>query len=547
MAGQHTHISDFLVIGSGIAGMSFALEAAEHGSVTVLTKHHLSDSASAVAQGGIAAVLGEQDTLESHVRDTLRAGAGLCREDVVRITVSEGPERVRELERLGVVFSHRDEEHGGGLDLGREGGHSRRRIAHVADSTGRSVMDALVSRAREHAAIRLERESMAVDLIVASRFGGDERCIGCYTLDERTGQVHTYLASCTLLATGGTGKVYLYTSNPDVASGDGVAMGFRAGAMVANMEFFQFHPTCLYHPRAKSFLISEALRGEGAWLTLIDGTRFMPGYHDDAELAPRDVVARAIDVELKRTGDDHVFLDISHRDPHFIRGRFPYIHEQCLRWGLDITTQPIPVVPAAHYLVGGLWTDTDARTTLRGLWAAGECACTGLHGANRLASNSLLEGLVFSRRAAASAASMLKDLPLEGIAVPPWDPGSATLSDEEVVVTQDWDEIRRFMWNYVGIVRSDKRLERAKRRLQLIEEEIRDYYWDYHVTRDLLELRNLATVAGLIIESAMFRRESRGLHFTADCPEARDEWVGETLMGFGVEPRLQRFDPRGDS
>jgi L-aspartate oxidase len=541
MAGSTTYRSDFLVIGSGIAGLGFALEAARRGTVTVLTKRDVDDSASSEAQGGIAAVLGERDSVESHVRDTLRAGAGLCREDIVRITVTEGPDRVRELMDLGVAFTEREEDEGGGLDLGREGGHSRRRIAHVADTTGRSVMDALISRVRSHPSIRVFTECMAVDLIVASRFGGEERCGGCYALDVESGEVHTFLSPRTLLATGGTGKVYLYTSNPDVASGDGVAMGFRAGALVANMEFFQFHPTCLYHPAAKSFLISEALRGEGARLTLLDGTSFMDSYHEDAELAPRDVVARAIDSELKRTGDDHVFLDISMRDAHFVRGRFPYIHERCLSYGIDITKQPIPVVPAAHYSCGGLWTDADGRTTLRGLWAVGECACTGLHGANRLASNSLLEGLVFSKRASATAMEDGGNLGIAASEVPPWDPGEATHSDEEVVVTQDWDEIRRFMWNYVGIVRSDKRLGRALRRLSLLEDEIREYYWDYHLTRDLLELRNLATVAGLLIESARFRRESRGLHFNVDCPEQQEQWVGETVLGFGVEPRLQRI------
>jgi len=541
MAAGTTHSSQFLVIGSGIAGLSFALEAARKGSVTVLTKMGIRDSASAVAQGGIAAVLGERDSVESHVEDTLRAGAGLCREDIVRVTVTEGPERVRELERLGVVFSHRDEVDGGGLDLGREGGHSTRRIAHVADTTGRSVMDVLVARVRENPAIRVVDGTMAIDLIVPSKFGGEERCVGCYALDVETGLVHTYLAACTLVATGGAGKVYLYTSNPDVASGDGVAMGYRAGALVANMEFFQFHPTCLYHPRAKSFLISEAMRGEGAVLRTLDGTAFMKRYHEDADLAPRDIVARAIDSELKRTGDDHVNLDISVQDADFVRRRFPFIHEQCLRFGVDITCEPIPVVPAAHYHCGGLMTDEHGRTTLRGLWAVGECTCSGLHGANRLASNSLLEGLVYSHRSALNAMSMLDELDVGDVSVPTWDPGSATHSDESVVVTQDWDEIRRFMWNYVGIVRSDQRLQRARRRLRLVEEEIREYYWNYHVTSDLLELRNIATVSGLIIESAVFRRESRGLHYNSDCPDTSQDWHGETVMRQGAGPRLERL------
>jgi L-aspartate oxidase len=542
MAAGTTHSSRFLVVGSGIAGLSFALDAARSGPVTVLTKKGISDSASAVAQGGIAAVLGEKDSVESHVQDTLRAGAGLCREDIVRVTVSEGPERVRELEKLGVAFSQRDEGEGGGLDLGREGGHSIRRIAHVADTTGRSVMDVLMARVHENPAIQVIDKTMAIDLIVPSKFGGEERCVGCYALDLRTGLVHTFLASCTLLATGGAGKVYLYTSNPDVASGDGVAMGYRAGALVANMEFFQFHPTCLYHPRAKSFLVSEALRGEGAILRLLSGRAFMEDYHDDRDLAPRDIVARAIDSELKRSGDDNVLLDITHRDADFVRRRFPFIHERCLHFGVDITRDPIPVVPAAHYHCGGLMTDEHGRTTLQGLWAVGECACNGLHGANRLASNSLLEGLVYSRRAALNAAAVVDELGVGAVSVPVWDPGSATHSEEEVVVAQDWDEIRRFMWNYVGIVRTDQRLERARRRLHLVEEEIREYYWNYHVTGDLLELRNLATVAGLIIESAIFRRESRGLHYNADCPEPGDEWRGETVVRWGIDPRLERFD-----
>jgi L-aspartate oxidase len=540
MAAGTTHGSDFLVIGSGIAGMSFALEASKAGSVTVLTKKGVSDSASAVAQGGIAAVLGEKDSLESHVEDTLRAGAGLCSEDVVRLTVAEGPDRVRELMQLGVAFSLRDDVDGGGLDLGREGGHSRRRIAHVADTTGRSVMEVLVARVRENPAITIVDETMAIDLIVPSKFGGEERCVGCYALDARTGLVHTYLASATLLATGGAGKVYLYTSNPDVASGDGVAMGYRAGALVADMEFFQFHPTCLFHPDAKSFLVSEALRGEGAVLRNRAGRPFMKDYHEDGDLAPRDIVARAIDSELKRTGADCVYLDVTHRDAGFVRRRFPYIHAQCLLFGVDMTSQPIPVVPAAHFLCGGLMTDVDGRTTLRGLWAVGECACNGLHGANRLASNSLLEGLVFSRRAAVSAVQLVGELAVGDARVPTWDPGSATHSEESVVVTQDWDEIRRFMWNYVGIVRSDQRLDRARRRLNLVGEEIREYYWNYHVTSDLLELRNISTVSELIIDSAVFRRESRGLHFNSDCPQAADAWVGHTVMRYGMGPRLER-------
>jgi L-aspartate oxidase len=436
----------------------------------------------------------------------------------------------------------------GAIQLAREGGHSARRVLHAADATGLEVDRALLERARAHPNIRFLEHHMAIDLIVLSRFGGPDICVGAYVLDTmRRGsdsakglEFETFLARATILATGGAGKVYLYTTNPDVATGDGVAMAYRAGAEIANMEFYQFHPTCLFHPQAKNFLISEALRGEGATLRLPDGTRFMESHDGRKELAPRDIVARAIDFEMKRTGSEHVLLDISHKPQSFVREHFPTIHAECLRWGIDITTQPIPVVPAAHYMCGGITTDLHGRTTLPGLWAVGECACTGLHGANRLASNSLLEGMVFGHRAAVRLASSLAELRQYPIPdVPPWQAGDAVASDEEVIVTHDWDELRRTMWNYVGIVRSDARLRRAARRLALLQEEIREYYWRHLVTRDLLELRNIATVAELIVSCAASRRESRGLHATIDYPHINEQAVADTVTKRGVPPHLR--------
>jgi len=528
------HQSDFLVLGSGIAGLSFALQAARHGSVTVLAKRGRSESNTAHAQGGIAAVLSPQDSVEQHVQDTLIAGAGLCRERVVSVAVEEGPARVRELIELGAEFT-RD-----GTPLGyhltREGGHSQRRVLHAADMTGREVERALLG-AADRAGIRIAEEQVAIDLITSGKLGagGRDRALGAYVLDARTGEVHVHLAKVVVLATGGAGKVYLYTTNPDVATGDGLAMAHRAGAAIANLEFIQFHPTCLYHPQAKNFLISEALRGEGGILRNSAGERFMERYDPRRELAPRDVVARSIDSELKRRGDDCAFLDMTHLGKAFVVEHFPHIYTTCLAFGIDMAQVPIPVVPAAHYVCGGVCTDLRGQTTIPGLLAVGEVACTGLHGANRLASNSLLEGLVFGHRAAECAAELASgDLP--ALRVPDWNPGHAVPPEEGVIVKQNWDEIRGLMWNYVGIVRTDKRLERARRRIELIREEIREYYWNFKITGDLIELRNLALTAHLIIESARRRKESRGLHYTLDYPSKDPRWERDTVLRRGDGP-----------
>ena len=519
MAEHDPWVTDYLVIGSGIAGLSCALRAVEHGRVTLVTKAASEESNTAYAQGGIASVLHPDDSVEKHVQDTLQAGAGLCRREIVEIAVSEGPARMRELmETYGVPFDHR---HGAGhedeLDLGLEGGHSERRVAHVGDSTGRAVAGKLLDAVRAHPGITLLTHHMAVDLLTMAKHGGDDVAFGAFVLDQQSHKIRALMARATVLASGGIGKVYLYTSNPDVATGDGVAMAYRVGAAVADMEFMQFHPTCLFHADAKSFLISEALRGEGGRLLLMDGRRFMLDYHPRAELAPRDVVARAIDAELKRTGDDCALLDMTHLDPEFLVQRFPMIHRRCLSYGIDMRQRPIPVVPAAHYSCGGVVTDTQGHTTIRNLYAIGEVACTGLHGANRLASNSLLEGLVFAARVADCVKEAEWSRPQEP---PKWSSGEAIVGDEAVVVAHNWDEIRRLMWNYVGIVRSDKRLVRAHRRIALIREEIREYYWKFLITSDLIELRNIAVVADLIITGALKRQESRGLHYTIDYPEA---------------------------
>jgi L-aspartate oxidase len=547
---------DFLVIGSGIAGLSFALEAAAHGEVIVVTKRARDESNTKYAQGGIAAVLDKDDSFENHVKDTLVAGAGMSHLRAAELCVREAPDRIRMLQHYGAQFdraqgvAHDDESspylapalasaaqtNGSGLDLHLEGGHSARRIVHTGDMTGREVERALVLAVSSAKNIRVLDEHMAIDLITLAKYGGPEVCAGAYVFDVGQGKVEKVLARATVLATGGAGKVYLYTTNPDVATGDGVAMAFRAGAEIANMEFYQFHPTCLFHPQAKNFLISEALRGEGAILKRLDGTPFMKEYDARAELAPRDIVARAIDHEMKRSGAEHVYLDITHREPHFIQEHFPGIYAQCMGYGIDITKQPIPVVPAAHYLCGGITTDLDGRTTIPGLWAIGECAHTGLHGANRLASNSLLEGMVFAHTAAQALASIDRSAPWHD--VPDWDVGEAVPSDEAVVITQNWDELRRLMWNYVGIVRSDKRLKRAARRIALLQEEIAEYYWKYFLTRDLLELRNIATVAQLVVECAAARRESRGLHFTIDHLETDPKMARDMVVKRGVPAHL---------
>jgi len=527
---------DFLVLGSGIAGLSFALRAAEFGDVLVVTKRSMSESATGWAQGGVAAVLDPADSFEGHEKDTHVAGAGLCRNEAVELCVRQGPEVLRWLMDLGAAFTARES---GELDLGREGGHSARRVAHAGDVTGAEIQRALVAAVENHPKIRVLEWRMGVDLIVTSERGKPERCIGAYVLDEQTGRVDTLLARATILATGGAGKVYLYTSNPDVATGDGVAMAYRAGAEISNMEFFQFHPTVLFEPRAKSFLVSEALRGEGAVLRLPDGDAFMTRHHELTDLAPRDVVARAIDFEMKRTGSEHVLLDMTHKSRQFIQDRFPNIFARCAQYGIDISREPIPVVPAAHYSCGGVSSDLFGRSSVPGLFAIGETACTGLHGANRLASNSLLEGLVFAKQAALKLKDQIHELRQKALPdAPDWQVGSAIPSDEAVIITQNWDEIRRLMWNYVGIVRSDNRLERAARRVSLLEQEIREYYWKYLVTRDLLELRNIQTVAELVIRAAQVRKESRGLHFTVNHLEKGVGPARESVQKRGVPAHL---------
>src|SRR5437667_8823786 len=520
---------DLLVIGSGIAGLTCALECARHARVVLVTKDRLPESSSQYAQGGIASVWSPEDSFESHIDDTLAAGAGLCRREVVETVVREGPAGVRRLIALGANFDLRGDPEEQEYDLGQEGGHSRRRILHALDATGHEIIRALTEAVRAAPNITIHENALAVDLLV-DREGPVPVCWGAYVLDRDSRQVRRFVARATLLCSGGAGKIYLYTSNPDVATGDGVAMAYRAGAPVANMEFFQFHPTCLYHPAAKSFLFPEALPGEGAILRRPDGEPFMARYDERAELAPRDVVARAIDNEMKVHGFECVYLDISHRDADWIRRRFPTVYQRCLRFGFDLTREPVPVVPAAHYSCGGVVTDLQARTAIDRLYACGEVACTGLHGANRLASNSLLEALVFAHRAATDACARLREDGRRAPAMRPWDPGGAVDSDESVVVTQNWDEIRRFMWNYVGIVRSDRRLARARQRIALLQEEIRGYYWDFLLTSDLAELRNIATVAELIIACAASRHESRGLHYTIDHPHTDPAWARDTVV-----------------
>lgn len=532
--------SDFLVIGSGIAGLSFALKAADYGDVILLTKKEVAESSTNYAQGGIASVLSEEDSYQLHIQDTLEAGGGLCKEEVVRILVENGPAQIRELMDWGAHFSFRRSKNDLlQLDLGKEGGHSRRRIVHAADLTGQEVERVLLEMVRARNNIEILEHHIGIDLITRSKLDkrvkpGTEKdaCIGAYTLNTTNHTVQTFLAGVTLLATGGAGKVYLYTSNPDIATGDGVAMAYRVGARIANMEFIQFHPTCLFHPEAKSFLISEAVRGEGGTLRLRNGATFMERVHPLGCLAPRDVVAQAIDHEMKKSGDDCVYLDVTHLGKERIQERFPNIYQKCLSFGYDMASVPLPVVPAAHFVCGGVVTDTCGRTDLGRLYACGEVASTGVHGANRLASNSLLEALVFSRRASERAKEEIHHLTWESDEEPPdWDTGNAVDSDESVVVAHNWDEIRRIMWNYVGIVRSNKRLHRARRRIEILQEEIREYYWDFIITGDLIELRNIATVAELIIRSAISRQESRGLHYNIDYPYRDDiHWLRDTIL-----------------
>jgi L-aspartate oxidase len=523
---------DFLVIGSGLAGLIFALEAARYGRVAIVTKRKAWETNTRLAQGGIASVLDPADSFEQHARDTIEAGAGLCRADIVASVVEEGPAAISHLETLGVRFSRKADS--GAYDLGREGGHSQRRVLHVSDETGKAIQDTLLERVRENPAIRLFESHCVVDLITSSKLegrpaGGDETdVLGAYVLAAESGEIRTFQAARVLLATGGCGKIYRYTSNPDVASGDGMAMAYRAGARLANLEFVQFHPTCLFHPRERRFLISEAVRGEGAILRSVDGTAFMETYDRRGALAPRDVVARAIDREMKKRGDSHVMLDLSALSPGQAQRRFPMIYGTCLALGIDIVRDAIPVVPAAHYMCGGVITDASGRTDLRNLFAAGEVACTGLHGANRLASNSLLETVVFARRAAEAATAGIGIG--EGIAeempeIPPWDPGEATVAKESILVNAHWTMVRALMWDFVGIVRSDHRLGLARRYMHFFRESIENYYWDFILDSDLIELRNLSLLADLIIACAAARRESRGLHFNADHPE-KEEPVG---------------------
>jgi L-aspartate oxidase len=518
-------MTDFevVVLGSGLAGLTVALNLADHRKIAIVTKRELLDGASNWAQGGIAAVLASEDSPESHISDTQIAGAGLCDAEITRYAVERGREAVEWLISQGVPFT-RDQSSESGYHLTREGGHSHRRVIHAADATGHAVQTTLEAKVKAHPNITVLEHHVAIDLITSEKLGlSRSACHGLYALDDEARKVVTIAADNVVLATGGAGKVYLYTTNPDTATGDGIAMGWRAGCHIANMEFIQFHPTCLYHPQAGSFLISEAVRGEGGLLRLPDGTRFMPEHDSRAELAPRDIVARAIDFEMKRRGLDCVFLDITHKSEAFLKEHFPTIHGRCLQLGIDIAREPIPVVPAAHYTCGGIQTDRDGFTGVAGLYAVGETAHTGLHGANRLASNSLLECLVFGR---AAAQHILGQPAAKRASLPTWDESRVTDADEEIVIAHNWDELRRFMWDYVGIVRTNKRLERAMHRIQLLSEEIHEYYSNFRVSGDLLELRNLVLTADLIVRSAMQRKESRGLHFSRDypdqLPQARD-------------------------
>ncbi|AHK78663.1 L-aspartate oxidase [Ectothiorhodospira haloalkaliphila] len=530
--------ADVLIIGSGAAGLSLALHLASERRVAVLSKGPITEGSTLYAQGGVSAVLDRKDSIDAHVRDTLGAGAGLCDEKAVRHTVENGPQSIQWLLDLGVPFTREPTENGRvQLHLTREGGHSHRRVVHAADATGQAIESTLVEQVRRHDNIQLFEHHIAVDLINSAKLGlPGERCLGAYVLDLDRQQVEIFDASAVVLATGGASKVYLYSSNPDGSTGDGIAMAWRAGCRVANMEFMQFHPTCLFHPKAKSFLISEAVRGEGGRLLLPNGDPFMHDFDPRGELAPRDIVARAIDHEMKRLGADHLFLDISHKPADFIKGHFPTIYKRCLEFGFDITRDPLPVVPAAHYTCGGVVTDLSARTDLDGLYAIGEVAYTGLHGANRMASNSLLECLVFARSAATHILAHTDHVTRDA-QIPPWDESRVTDSDEEVVVSHNWDELRRFMWDYVGIVRSSKRLQRALRRIELLQGEIQEYYSNFRVSNDLIELRNLAVVAEIIIRSALSRQESRGLHYTIDYPDTDPALDGiPTLLVPGGTP-----------
>ena len=525
------HYFDYLILGSGIAGLSLALHLAQNGIVAILTKKSRADSNTNYAQGGIACVTSAEDSFELHVQDTLRAGAGLCNEAVVREIVSRGPKCISWLVGIGLRFSEREEQPGvRSYDLGKEGGHTKRRILHVKDITGQEIERALLEATSKHKNIVIFENYLAIDILLSNKLKilGPRRALGVYALNRTTGVVETFLAPVTVLATGGCGKVYLYTTNPDIATGDGVAMAHRAGLPIANMEFIQFHPTCLYHPEAKSFLISEAVRGEGAYLMNKAGERFMRNYDERGELAPRDIVARAIDAEIKRRGESCVFLDLRHKSADFLQQRFPNIYSTCRKYGIDPAKDPIPVVPAAHYQCGGIRCGIDGQTAIQGLYALGEVACTGLHGANRLASNSLLEALVMAHSAAENILS--RKFLNEKLSVPRWHDSSTVEPDELVVVSHNWDEIRRLMWDYVGIVRTTKRLLRAQSRLANLAREIEEFYWGHRVTADILELRNLVLVAQLIVRSALIRKESRGLHYTLDYPQTDEAWRHDTIV-----------------
>jgi L-aspartate oxidase len=531
--------TDFLVIGSGISGLSFAIKAARLGSVTIVTKKAKVDTATNLAQGGIAAVLSPDDSFALHIEDTLRSGAGLCHEDIVKLVVETGPARIEELIRLGVQFQSEagDPSH---LDLGKEGGHSARRIAHAMDLTGRKIEEGLLAQVAANPKITVLENHLAVDLLVSSKTGTpyqphdsfSDQCLGAYVFDRETGRIDTWQAKATVLCTGGTGKVYLYTTNPDIATGDGIAMAYRAGARVANLEFVQFHPTCLYHPQVKNFLISEAVRGEGGRLIDQHGHPFMHKYDERGDLATRDTVARAIDSEMKASGDDCVYLDITHQPAEFLKNRFPTIYQKCLSLGIDMTKVPIPVVPAAHYMCGGVVTDQWGRSNIEGLFAFGETACTGLHGGNRLASNSLLEAVVFAHQAFLECEREwpeLREVALPEVAE--WSAGEAQRIEENVLVSHNWDQIRRLMWNYVGIVRTEKRLALVQERLRVIAGEVNQHYRDYILTPDLIELRNIAQVAELIVRCACIRKESRGLHYLVDFPKPDDvHWKKDTII-----------------
>ena len=529
--------TDYFVIGSGIAGLMSALGLARHGRVLVVTKKDRAESNTNHAQGGIACVVASDDDLESHVTDTLGAGAGLCDEQVVRRIVAAAPARVAELAGLGVEFAR--DESGSGYDLGREGGHSHRRVLHAGDVTGREIEGALLRKAHREPNISVMEHCMVIDLVTtgwlgdagAGGEGGDgNRCVGAYVLEGNTGEIMAVRAPYVIMASGGGGKVYLYTSNPDIATGDGVAAAWRAGVPIKNMEFIQFHPTCLYHPEAKSFLISEAVRGEGAELVDADGNKFMDRYDSRGALAPRDIVARAIDNEMKAAGAPCVYLDIRHRSEDFLKRRFPTIYDRCMKFGFDMARDTVPVVPAAHYFCGGISAGIDGETALPGLFACGEVACTGLHGANRLASNSLLEAVVCAHEMVEKMGAMPPPDSYARPRIPDWESGDAVPSDETIVVEHNWNEVRTCMWDYVGIVRTDKRLERAARRIANLRREIREYYLDYLVTPDILELRNIAAVGELIVRSALLRKESRGLHYTLDYPERDEEKRVDTVI-----------------